>query len=89
MSGNDKDGKKPKPQKKNMDSPKSKANQNNTGGRQFTGTTSSRSKGSCVELGDHVYEHGQRGSADQMQNSMKDIIKYVCTKLGTDMSNDL
>lgn len=59
-----------------------------------TGNTTSlppkKGKGACKALGTHVFEHGQRGSADQMRNTYyKAIIKHVVNTFGTNMSTEL
>ena len=36
-----------------------------------------KGKGACEALGTHTFEYGQRGSADQMRTTFKEIIKYV------------
>jgi hypothetical protein len=46
-------------------------------------------KGACEALGNDIFEHGQKGSADQMQNTYKAIIKYVGNTFGTNMSTEL
>ena len=43
-------------------------------------------KGACEALGNDIFEHGQKGSADQMQNTFKSIIKYVGNTFGTNMN---
>jgi hypothetical protein len=48
-----------------------------------------RAKGACDALGDNIFEHGQKGSTDQMQNTYKAIIKYVGNAFGTNMSTEL
>jgi hypothetical protein len=58
-----------------------------------TTTTSSQSvtkaKGACEALGTHTFEYGQRGSADQMRITFKEIIKYVGNTYGIHMTSEL
>jgi hypothetical protein len=48
-----------------------------------------KEKRGCEALGNNIFEHGQKGSADQMQNTFKSIIKYVGNTFGTNMSTEL
>ena len=52
-------------------------------------TTTSKQKGLCAELGDYVFDYGQKGAADQMRNTWTRIVHHVGTIHGHDISNKL
>jgi hypothetical protein len=62
------------------------------GGTKATTTSTAnitKGKGACEALGTHVFEYGQRGSADQMQTTFKELIKYVGNTYGIHMTTEL
>ena len=52
-------------------------------------TTKSVQKGLCAELEGNVFDIGQRTSADLLRTSLENIIRYVGTKYGEDISSEL
>ena len=46
-------------------------------------------KGLCAALGNHVFDYGQKGAADQMRTSWEKIVHHVGTIYGHDISNEL
>jgi hypothetical protein len=48
-----------------------------------------KGKGACEALGTHTFEYGQRGSADQMRTTFKEIIKYVGNTYDIHMTTEL
>ena len=40
-------------------------------------------------MGGHVFDYGQKGSADQMRTSYEKLVQYVGTSMGTDILNEL
>ena len=58
-------------------------------GHSYSGATSVAKKGLCSGLGGHVFDYGQKGSADQMRTSYEKLVQYVGTSMGTDILNEL
>ena len=58
-------------------------------GSNFASAGSSKQKGLCEALGSHVFDYGQKGSADKMRTSMEKFIQYVGTTFGEDIRNEL
>jgi len=58
-------------------------------GQNYTGTTSTQKKGMCTDLGTHVFDYGQKSSADQMRTSWEKLTHYVGTTFGQDICNEL
>jgi hypothetical protein len=46
-------------------------------------------KGLCAALSNHVFDYGQKGSADQMQTTWDKIVQHVGTIYGHDISNEI
>jgi hypothetical protein len=55
--------------------------------RGHTKPTSSR--GACADLGNHVFDYGPKGAADQMATTWEQINIYVGTKFGEEITNTL
>ena len=51
--------------------------------------TSAKTKGLCAALGNHVFEYGQKESADQVRTTWDKIVQYSGTIYGHDISNEL
>ena len=43
----------------------------------------------CSALGHHIFDYGQKGSADLVKTTLEAIIKYVGTNFGPDIANEL
>ena len=50
---------------------------------------SKKSKGLCTALGDHVFDYGQKGAADQVKSSYRTLVRHVGTLYGPDIANEL
>jgi hypothetical protein len=48
-----------------------------------------KQKGDCIALGEHVFDYGQKGSADQLRTTWEKIITYAGTNYGQDICNEL
>jgi hypothetical protein len=48
-----------------------------------------KGRGACEALGIHVFEHGQKGSADQMRNTFKEIYKHVGNLYGPKLAAEI
>jgi hypothetical protein len=46
-------------------------------------------KGICTNIGTNVFDYGQKSAADQMRTSWENIVQYVDTNYGQDISNEL
>ena len=46
-------------------------------------------KGQCAALGNHVFDYGQRGAADQTRTTWEKIVIYAGTIMAQDISNEL
>ena len=44
-------------------------------------------KGLCASLGEHVFTYNEKGAADQMRTTLKQIFKYTGTIYKQDISN--
>jgi hypothetical protein len=77
-----KDGGKPKEGK-----PRGYGRGTNSSGNKSPSTPGT--KRACEALGENIFEHGQKGSTDQMQKTYNAIIKYVGNTCGTNMSTEL
>jgi hypothetical protein len=66
-------------------------NRGRSGNKTTTTSTQNvtKGKGACEALGTHTFEYGQRGSADQMRTTFKDIIKYVGNTYGIHMTMEV
>ena len=51
--------------------------------------TSAKAKGLCAALGNHVFEYGQKESADQVRTTWDKVVQYSGTIYGHDISNEL
>ena len=51
--------------------------------------TAAKHKGLCSALGNHVFDYGQKGAADQMRTTGEKIANHVGTIYGSDISNEL
>ena len=51
--------------------------------------TPTKTKGLCAALGNHVFEYGQKESADQVRTTWDKIVQYSGTIYGHDISNEL
>ena len=58
-------------------------------GSGYTGSSKSKKQGMCSALGEHVFDYGQKGSADQTRMTWEKIIQYVGTQYGHNISNEL
>ena len=48
-----------------------------------------KNKGLCADLGEHMFTYNEKGAADQMKNTLKQIVKHTSTIYGQDISNEL
>ena len=46
-------------------------------------------KGVCAALGENMFTYNEKGAADQMRNTLKQIVKHTGTIYGQDISNEL
>ena len=58
-------------------------------GNNYSSSSNTKHKGLCAALGNHVFDYGQRGCADQMRNTWEKITHHVGTIYGHDISNEL
>ena len=58
-------------------------------GHNYTGASTTKAKGLCSALGNHVFEYGQRGAADTARVTWEKIVHHVGTIYGHDISNEL
>ncbi len=61
-------------------------------GRGYRGgssNTTPKVKGLLPALGEHVFSYDQKGAADQMRTSLKQLVKHTGTCYGQDISNEL
>jgi hypothetical protein len=58
-------------------------------GNDYSGSASSNKKGLCSALGSHVFDYGQRGSADQTKTSYEALTRHAGTVFGPDIGNEL
>jgi hypothetical protein len=54
------------------------------GNRGYTKPASTR--GACADLGNHVFDYGPKGAADQMATTLEQINIYVGTKYGEEIT---
>ena len=57
-------------------------------GRDYSASTP-KQKGLCAALGEHVFDYGQKGAADQSRTTWEKIVHHVGTIHGHDISNEL
>jgi hypothetical protein len=43
----------------------------------------------CASLGTNVFDYGQNSAADLLRTSWENLVQYVGTNYGQDMSNEL
>ena len=48
-----------------------------------------KKKGLCAALGEHMFTYNEKGAADQIRNTLKQIVKHTGTIYGQDISNEL
>jgi hypothetical protein len=58
-------------------------------GQNYTGSVNAARKGLCANLGNNVFEYGQKFATDQMRTSWEKLAQYVGTNYGQDISNEL
>ncbi len=58
-------------------------------GNNYSRASTTKQKGLCAALGEHVFNYDQKGSADQMKNTWEKIVHHVGTIHGEDISNEL
>jgi hypothetical protein len=58
-------------------------------GNSYASTAVAKHKGLCAALGNHVFDYGQKGAADQMRTTWEKIVHHVGTIYGHDISNEL
>ncbi len=58
-------------------------------GKSSSTNTSASKKGLCKDLGEHVFDYGWKGAADEMQTTWEKIILYAGTKYGQDIASEL
>ena len=51
-------------------------------GSSYAAASALKIKGLCTALGHHVFDYGQKGSADQMRNTWEKIVHHVGTIYG-------
>lgn len=61
---------------------------NRSGGRSST-VTDLKKKGLCAALGHHVFDHGDKSSANQVKTSWEKLTNHVGTLYGTDIATEL
>jgi hypothetical protein len=52
-------------------------------------TKPASTRGACADLGNHVFDYGPKGAADQMATTWEQINIYVGTKFGEEITNTL
>ena len=57
------------------------------GGR--SSSTAPKKQGMCATLGSHVFDHGDRGAADQVKITWEKLTTHVATLYGTDIGTEL
>jgi hypothetical protein len=57
------------------------------GGR--SSSTAPKKQGMCATLGPHVFDHGDRGAADQFKVTWEKLTTHVATQYGTDIGTEL
>ena len=57
-------------------------------GYNYYGATTNH-KGLCSAIGIHVFDYGHKASADQMSTTWENLVHYVGTIHGHDISNEL
>ena len=58
-------------------------------GHYYTGASNASKKGLCSTLGSHVFDYGQKNSADLYRTTWEKLTQYVGTAYGQDISNEL
>ena len=58
-------------------------------GNSYVSTAVAKHKGLCAALGNHVFDYGQKGAADQMRTTWEKIVHHVGTIYRHDISNKL
>jgi len=58
-------------------------------GQHYTGAASTAKIGMCPALGVHVFDYGQKATADQMKTSWEKLVQHVGTNYGQDIANEL
>lgn len=58
-------------------------------GNNYSTANTTRHRGLCAALGNHVFDYGQKGAADQMRTTWEKIVHHVGTIYGHDISNEL
>jgi hypothetical protein len=58
-------------------------------GSSYSASTAIKHKGLCAALGNHVFDYGQKGAADQMRTTWEKIVHHVGTIYGHDIGNKL
>jgi hypothetical protein len=58
-------------------------------GQNYTGSSNAARKGMCANLGNTVFEYGQKSAADQIHTSWEKLAQNVGTNYGRDISNEL
>ena len=60
---------------------------NNSRGGGPSGAT--KNKGLCAALGEHMFTYNEKGAADQIRNTLNQIVKHAGTIYGQDINNEL
>jgi hypothetical protein len=58
-------------------------------GTSYSSAAAPKHKGLCAALGNHVFDYGQKGAADQMRTTWEKIVHHAGTIYGHDISNEL
>ena len=52
-------------------------------------TVTSRKKGLCAALGDNIFTYNEKGAADQLAITLRQIVKHIGTIYGQEISNEI
>jgi hypothetical protein len=58
-------------------------------GHSYTGTSKTQKSGLCKALDNNVFDYRHKAAADQMRTSYEELVQYVGTTYGQDISNEL
>ena len=58
-------------------------------GHNYSVANSASKKGLCSDLGNNIFNYGQKAAANYMRTSWEKFVKYVSTKYGQDIRNEL
>jgi hypothetical protein len=58
-------------------------------GQNYTGTMTVAKSGLCAALGNNMFDYGHRAAVDQMQTLWEELVQFMVTNYGQDISNEL